>query len=120
MERLGVWAGGMFSPVGSTGFLYEIALYWPDVRTAYHEKMLDPAFLAGQPAYPANPKARAYVDQLKRDLVALYAEHGAAHFQLGRAYPHRKRFDPRADALLAAIKASVDPKNLMNPGAPGH
>ncbi|MCA3140275.1 MAG: FAD-binding protein [Rubrivivax sp.] len=116
MERLGVWAGGMFSPVGSTGFLYEIALYWPDARTPYHEKMLDPAFLAGQPSYPANPEARAYIDQLKRDLVALYAAHGAAHFQLGRAYPYRKRLDPRADALLGAIKAHVDPKKLMNPG----
>jgi D-lactate dehydrogenase (cytochrome) len=81
--------------------------------------MLDPGFLAGQPSYPANPEARAYVDQLKRDLVALYAAHGAAHFQLGRAYPYINRLEPRARALLTALKRDVDPRGLMNPGALG-
>ena len=119
MERLGVWTGGMFSPVGSTGFLYEIAIYRPDVRTAYHERVLDWDFLAKLPAYPANPEARSYVDQLKRDLVALYAAHGAAHFQIGRAYTYRQRLDARADALLLAIKAQLDPQGLMNPGVLG-
>jgi D-lactate dehydrogenase (cytochrome) len=119
MERLGVWHGGMFSPVGSTGFLYEIAIYWPDVRTAYHERMLDAAFLAGLPNYPANPQARAFVDQLKRDLIALYAQYGAGHFQVGRAYPYRNRLDREANALLSAIKSQLDPRNLMNPGVLG-
>jgi D-lactate dehydrogenase (cytochrome) len=119
MKRLGVWTGGMFSPVGSSGFLYEIAIYWPDTLTAYHRRMLDPAFLGGLPSYPENPAARAYVDQLKRDLVALYAAHGAAHFQLGRAYPYLGRLDARAQALLASLKRELDPDGLMNPGALG-
>jgi D-lactate dehydrogenase (cytochrome) len=119
MARLGIWAGGMFESVGASGFLYEIALYWPDVRTAYHERTLGQDFLAKQTAYPANPEARACVDRLKKDLVALYAEHGAGHFQLGRAYPLRSRLDRHADALLAAIKTQLDPRNLMNPGALG-
>lgn len=119
MTRLGVWTGGMFSPVGSSGFLYEIAIYWPDTLTAYHRRMLDAAFLSGLPAYPENPEARAYVDQLKRDLVALYAAHGAAHFQLGRAYPYLERLDARARALLLALKRELDPQRLMNPGALG-
>jgi len=119
MTRLGIWAGGMFEAVGSSGFLYEIALYWPDVRTAYHEQTLDKDFLAKQPVYPANPEARAYVAKLKTDLVALYSKFGAAHFQLGRAYPLRPKLDAQADALLVAIKAQLDPRNLMNPGALG-
>jgi D-lactate dehydrogenase (cytochrome) len=119
MRRLGVWTGGMFSPVGAAGFLYEIAIYWPDTLTAYHRRMLDPAFLGGLPAHPANPEARAYVERLKRDLVALYATHGAAHFQLGRAYPYLDRLDARARSLLAALKRELDPLGLMNPGALG-
>ncbi len=46
MERLGVWTGGMFEAVGSAGFLYEIAMYWPDERHAFHANMLEKDFLA--------------------------------------------------------------------------
>ncbi len=119
MDRLGIWTGSMFSSVGSTGFLYEIALYWPDVRTAYHDAVLDPAFLRDIPAYAENPEAREYVDTLKRDLIALYAAHGAAHFQIGRAYPYLDRLAPSAAALLRTIKAALDPQGLMNPGVLG-
>ena len=119
LQRLGIWTGGMFESVGSAGFLYEIAIYWPDVRTTYHEQMLDKDFLAKLPVYPASPEARAYVAQLKTDLVALYAKFGAGHFQLGRSYPLRSKLDRQADALLVAIKAQLDPQGLMNPGALG-
>ena len=119
MQRLGIWYGGMFSPVGSSGFLYEIALYWPDVLTSYHERMLDESFRSALPRYAENPAARDFIDQLKHDLIELYAEHGAAHFQIGRAYSYRKRLDPQADALLQAIKKQLDPRDLMNPGVLG-
>ena len=119
MDRLGVWLGTMFSPVGSTGFLYEIALYWPDARTPFHNTVLDQAHLGSIPAYPPSPEAAALADQLKRDMIALYAEHGAAHFQIGRAYPYRERLDPAALALLRAVKAALDPHGLMNPGVLG-
>lgn len=119
MDRLGVWHGSMFNPVGSAGFLYEIALYWPDARTQYHDQMLGSEYLESLTAYPANTEVQDYVDQLKNDLVALYAEHGSAHFQIGRAYPYRARLDAQADDLIVAIKARLDPDGLMNPGALG-
>jgi D-lactate dehydrogenase (cytochrome) len=46
-------------------------------------------------------------------------EHGAGHFQLGRAYPYRQRLSPQAISLLGAVKAELDPQGLMNPGALG-
>jgi D-lactate dehydrogenase (cytochrome) len=118
-DRLGVWTGTMFSPVGSTGFLYEVAIYWPDARTVYHDTVLDRAHLDAIPAYPASPEAGALADQLKRDIVAVYAAHEAAHFQIGRAYPYLDRLDPAAQALLRAVKAALDPQGLMNPGVLG-
>ena len=88
-------------------------------RTVYHEQMLEKDFLARLPAYPASSEGRAFVAQLKSDLVALYAKFGAAHFQIGRNYPLRNRLDRQADALLTAIKAQLDPHALMNPGVLG-
>jgi D-lactate dehydrogenase (cytochrome) len=119
MERLGVWVGTMFSPVGSAGFLYEIALYWPDARTVFHNTVLDHDHLETIPAYPASPEAAALADQLKREMLALYAAHEAAHFQIGRAYSYVDRLDPAALSLLRAVKATLDPHGLMNPGVLG-
>ena len=76
----------MFTSVGSSGFLYEIAIYWPDARSVYHERVVDPEYLASLPVYEDNPEAREYVAQLKSDLIKLYVEHSASFFQIGRAY----------------------------------
>lgn len=119
MDRHGVWIGTMFSPVGPSGFLYEIALYWPDARTAYHDTVLPESHLSAIPTYPAAPDARAFVDVLKNEIIAEMQAFGAAHFQIGRAYPYRERLSPGAQALLRSIKAELDPDGLMNPGVLG-
>lgn len=119
MDRHGVWLGTMFSPVGSAGFLYEIAAYWPDSRSSYHVTTLGEDYLANQPSFAANPESRAFVDKLKNEMIDLMQKHEAAHFQLGRAYPYQPRLSEQQKALLSAIKAQLDPKGLMNPGALG-
>lgn len=119
MEELGVWAGGMFCTVGSSAFLYEIALYWPDEITAYHETVIPADYLAELPRFPANPKARDYVHRLKSDLADLYVNHGAINFQLGRFYPFHERLSPEAKGLLEAIKSHLDPQGRLSPGVLG-
>ena len=119
MDRLGVWTGKMFSSVGTSALLFEIAIYWPDAHDLYHQDVLGPAHLATIPAWPANPEARAFIDRFKAALIALMDAHGAAHFQIGRAYPYQARLDPAAAALLGAIKTQLDPHGLMNPGVLG-
>ena len=119
MDRLGIWSGTMFSPVGSSGFLYEVALYWPDDRTPYHLATLGAEHAAALPACALNTEARACTHRLKGDIIALYQRFGAAHFQLGRAYPYRQRLDPAALALIETIKTALDPRGLMNPGVLG-
>ncbi|MEM6573203.1 MAG: FAD-binding oxidoreductase [Pseudomonadota bacterium] len=118
-EKHGVWVGGMFENVGAAGFLYEIAMYWPDERSIYHDTMIDAEYLGNLPSHPANPAAREYVRQLKEDLVDLYQAHNAGHFQLGKAYPYWDRLDPISQQLIRSIKASTDPKGLLNPDALG-
>lgn len=119
MRARGVWAGGMFETVGSTGFLYEIALYWPGAVTAYHEAVLPASYREGLPAYPDDPAVSAFVDALKTELIALYQRFGAVHFQVGKAYPFRSALEPPLAGLLAAVKRDLDPHGLMSPGALG-
>ncbi|MCC2976538.1 FAD-binding oxidoreductase [Sphingomonas sp. PL-96] len=116
MKAHGVWCGGMYGAIGSGGFLYEIAIYWPDEITAYHNATVPADYLAGLPRYPANPTARAYVTQLKADLVDLLVAHGAVNFQLGRAYPYAGRLEKAPLGLVKAIKAKLDPEGLVAPG----
>lgn len=119
MDHHGLWTGTMFSSIGGHGLLYEIAIYWPDAITPYHREVLGAEYLATIPSYGDNPEARAYAHRFKADLVDLMQAHGAAHFQIGRAYPYLERLDPAARALLQATKAALDPHHLMNPGVLG-
>jgi FAD/FMN-containing dehydrogenase len=119
MDRLGVGAGYMFLLVGSTGFLIEPCFYWPDEQWAIHEHFIEAPHFANLKGFPANPEARALVEKLRMDVVAVFATVGGIHFQLGRTYPIKDRSDPRGWAILEAIKTNVDPAGLMNPGALG-
>ena len=116
MKAQGVWFGGMYGAIGSGGFLYEIALYWPDAITDYHSAVVPADYLANLPHYAPNPAARAYVQQLKSDLIDLFVAHGATNFQLGRAYPYAERLGAEPLKLVRAIKKALDPKGLLSPG----
>ena len=119
MERLGVGAGYMFLTVGATGFLIEPVFYWPDAQGEIHRRSVEPAHFAKLTAFPANPPARALVERLHAEVIAIFGHAEAIHFQIGRAYPLKNGSDPRGWELLEAVKAAVDPKHLMNPGALG-
>jgi len=119
MDALAVGAGYMFVAAGSTGFLIEPVFYWPDAREALHERSIEPAHLAKLTRFPANPPARALVEILRAEIIAIFGRMGAMHFQIGRTYPLKDRSDPAAWALLKAMKAAADPDGRMNPGVLG-
>ncbi len=119
MDTLAVGAGYMFLPVATTGFLIEPVFYWPDAHEALHKHAVEPAHLAKLSDFPANPAARALVEKLRAEIIAIFGRMEAVHFQLGRAYPIGERIDPAAWDLLKSIKAAVDPRGLMNPGVLG-
>ncbi len=119
MERLEIGAGYMFLTVGVSGFLIEPCFYWPDELWDLHRDAIEPAHLAKLNTYPANPEARDMVDVLRNGVIAIIQDMGGMHFQIGRMYPLKSAHDPQAWALLQAVKAQLDPRGLMNPGALG-
>ena len=119
MEECSVYAGAMYMTYSTHSFLYEVALYWQDDRTVYHKLYLDQDYLDMLPTYPENKKGRALVAELRASIQEIYSDLGAVHFQVGKSYPYQKGRQTLAAETLRAIKKSVDPKNLMNPGALG-
>jgi FAD/FMN-containing dehydrogenase len=111
--------GYLIASVGSVGTLIEPVLYWPDARLAFHERVLDPAYLAKLPQYPENLPARAAVARLREELAICFMENGAASFQLGKFYKFQQGLEPSASVFLKQLKQLVDPNGRMNPGALG-
>ena len=119
MAVYGVYTGAMFMAVGGSAFVYEPTFYWPHARDIVHERMAPADHLGSIDTHPAAPEATALVAQLKHDVIDLMAAHGAAHLQIGKTYPYLPGRNAASVALLRAIKAELDPHDILNPGALG-
>jgi FAD/FMN-containing dehydrogenase len=117
MASHNMFVAGMYSAVSTNTFLYEIAFYWQDARSEFHNTVLDDDYLAGLQEFPPSPGGRALVESLKDEAIALWHECGATHLQLGKAYPFLSSRRPVASQALSEIKRYMDPKNLFNPSA---
>ena len=100
-----------FFAVGPNALLYEPVFYWEDALSPYQ---LAKTIAAAR--YADNPAARALVEAMSAEMVEAMYEYGAAHLQIGRRYPYARDRDL---TLLRAVKAAVDPGNLLNPGVLG-
>lgn len=117
--NLGIGVGYLLATVSTNCFVMEPVFFWPDEWLEIHEDAVEDAHLQRLPRHPANPEARAQVDQLRRALIDLLSELGAAHTQIGRSYHYRDALKPGAAQLIDAIKQAVDPKGRVNPGSLG-
>ena len=109
----------VFAAVGPSALLYEPVIYWEDEWLPLLETMVPAEYRAGLKPGPANPAGRAYVEELRLEIIALMRRHAGAHLQIGRAYPYFEDRSPAFTALLRDLKAAVDPEHLINPGALG-
>lgn len=119
MRNARVDKGTMYMTINTNAFLYEPVFYWEDDRTAFHQRYLPQEYLGMLPEYPANPEGRALVRELREKIHGLFASVGAIHMQVGKSYPYLRNRDPEAARVLHDLKRSLDPRNLMNPGALG-
>jgi len=109
----------VYAVCGPAGFLWECVIYWPDDWSVLHKKTMPDEILKTMQESDANPDTREKVDVIKQELVDLMYKHSATHFQIGRTYPYLRDRNAAFTTMLQQLKTSVDPDNLMNPGALG-
>lgn len=119
MAQDGITAGTIYFAIGSNAICCEPLFYWTDGQMAAHDRAAERSDLNALAAMPERPKAGAAVAALRDELVGIFSGRGAVHCQIGKSYPYRQTRAPETYALLQAIKAAVDPANLVNPGALG-
>jgi len=119
MAAHGVTCTRLASALADHCFSFEPVFHWRDSWQPIHRALVSEARLASMTEPPPNAQARALVDRLRGATVTLFREFGAASNQIGRAYPFREALSPAPEALLADIKAALDPRGLINPGVLG-
>lgn len=113
----GVTTGFLVTTLGTTGFLVEPVFLWPDDLFDLHHAHVEAGYLKTLKPRPADPAATALVAEARTAVVDIFTRYGAAHFQVGRTYPLARTRSAPALALLRAVKAALDPHNIINPGA---
>lgn len=119
LEAHGVEVGIIYFGVGLQAVCLEPLFYWDDHQHYQHDRIAERSDLAALEQHATTPAATEFVVQLRKELVAIYAEHGSAHVQIGKSYPWlATRSDP-ARALFTTLKRAVDPDRLVNPASLG-
>jgi len=117
MQDNGIHLSQLLIAISNHAFSYEPVFHWHDEWLPVHRRTPEEKFLAGLDEPAPNPQARALVHDLRAQIVALFAEFGAASNQIGKTYPYGEMLKPHTAALVRELKAAVDPQGLMNPGA---
>jgi len=119
MSRHGIWMSRLMIAISDHAFSYEPVFHWNDEWLPIHRATALPSTVAKHPEPAPNPGARELVHRLRAEMIALFARHGAASNQIGRTYPWLDMAEPATRHLVEALKAGLDPRNAMNPGAMG-
>jgi len=117
LDEHAIRIGFLYTTVAAQATLIEPVFYWPDSHTVYHRRRVEPQHRARIGEAQSNPAARKQVARLRQRMADTLRAHGAVHFQLGKFYSYRAGRNPAALALLDAVKQTLDPQGLFNPGS---
>ena len=119
MAREGIGAGFLFTTVSTHCFVVEPVFFWPDAMTEIHRDTVEPGVLKKLPGFDENLEARRAVARIREELLAFFCAMGAAHLQVGKAYPYKEGLKSPSWELVRQLKQVLDPDNRINPGALG-
>ncbi len=119
MQSYDVRTETMFSAISTHAFLYEPVLTWADTPSEFHAHYFRKEFAGIAISAKENPNGRELVAQLQTETARIFSDIGAINFQLGKTYPFWERYQEDSKPLLLALKATLDPKGILNPGALG-
>jgi FAD/FMN-containing dehydrogenase len=119
MDAHEIHTGYLFSTMSTNAIIVEPVFFWPHGWRPVHASAVEASHLARLTQRPENPEATALVAELRKAVVAIFAEYGAGHFQIGRTYPYRESRDDLSKSLLDAVKQVMDPDGVFNPGVLG-
>jgi D-lactate dehydrogenase (cytochrome) len=105
------------SSASARAFTLEPMFFWNDRLHAFHLRHVEEDQRRTHGARPPDPAAREAVQVLRRDLALLWDTFGASHMQMGKFYAYADALSSASLAMVKGIKAALDPKGLMNPGA---
>jgi len=115
MDQYGVWES-YITNFSSHYFLCEPCFYWSDEVSELHLRHLPSAEAKRFGRIPANPEARSFVKNLRRDLRELFHSMGSVHVQIGKFYKYREVLAPETGRLLTEIKYMLDPERRLSRG----
>jgi glycolate oxidase len=119
MQQLGIATGYLLATVSTTGFVIEPVFFWPDEIMEIHRRSVEPDHLKRLKGFEQNLPARAAVTAIKEELLDLFEELGAVHFQVAKCYRYKEGLRTESFALVQALKNILDPNNRINPGTLG-
>ena len=117
LKEAGVVVTLLISGMSNHVFSYECVFRWFDSWLPLHRAAHPRIRKFAEP--PTNQAAREAIGRVRQAVVDCFHDFGAASTQIGRTYRYFDALKPAPRQMLCSIKATVDPDNLMNPGALG-
>ena len=118
-DKHGIFNGFLISSMSTNAIIIEPVFFWPEGYRPIHESMVEPDHMKRLKQLGAHPEATAIVTAAREKVKEIARKYGAGHFQIGRSYAYRDRMDEAFLDVLDAVKNTVDPKGLFNPGGLG-
>ena len=119
MAEHGMEVGTIFFAVGKNAMTIEPLFYWDDPQHVLHDRIAQTSDLAALSMFEDVVPATRFAHDLREKLKAVMKANGAVHVQIGKSYDYLPTREPRLASLLKDIKASLDPRNRVNPGSLG-